>query len=89
MLTFQAAVISIMGIDNYKGQKYDKLRKDLLKSGQLFTDPEFPPAQKSLFYTRTDEEIVWKRPTVSSHVSVNCLLQDRFIELTIDREQLC
>jgi len=61
--------------ESFKGQKYDKIRKDLLKADKLFTDPEFPPAQKSLFFSKTDAEIVWKRPTVSgegSHLRVLC-----------------
>jgi len=56
-----------MGVDYYKGQKYEKLKKELLKSGQLFTDPEFLPNQKSLFYSRTETEVIWKRPTVRSY----------------------
>lgn len=49
----------------FKGQKYGKLKKSLLKSGELFMDPEFPANNKSLFYSRVDSEVVWKRPNVS------------------------
>ncbi|XP_067939062.1 calpain-5-like [Watersipora subatra] len=52
-----------MGIERYKGQDYEKLRKTLLKSGKLFQDPEFSAIQKSLFHSQTDDEIIWKRPT--------------------------
>ena len=48
----------------YKGQKYNSLKKDCLKKGELFTDPEFPPNAKSLFYSKIDTEIEWKRPKV-------------------------
>ena len=51
-------------VGSYKGQKYSSIKKECLKKGQLFTDPEFPPNAKSLFYSKIDTEIEWKRPKV-------------------------
>ncbi len=48
----------------YKGQKYSSIKKNCLKKGELFTDPEFPPNAKSLFFSKVDPEIEWKRPKV-------------------------
>ncbi len=48
----------------YKGQKYSSIKKEFLKKGELFVDPEFPPKSKSLFFSRIDNEIEWKRPKV-------------------------
>ena len=52
------------GTEHFIGQKYESIKKELPKTVQLFTDPEFPPTQKSLFFSKTDEDIVWQRPTV-------------------------
>lgn len=50
----------------YRNQKYSKLKRDHQRRGELFTDPEFPPTNASLFVSgKSDEEIVWKRPGVS------------------------
>ena len=54
-----------MGTDHYRGQKYGSLKKEAIKSGQLFKDPIFPANNKSLFYSKVDPDIVWKRPGVS------------------------
>ena len=54
----------------YLNQNYSKLKRDHQHRGELFTDPEFPPTNASLFVSgKSDEEIVWKRPGVS-HVQV-------------------
>ena len=50
---------------NYRGQKYSKLKKAALQSGELFHDSEFPANNKSLFYSKVDPTIEWKRPNVS------------------------
>ena len=50
--------------ENYKKQKYSSIRSDCLKRGELFEDPEFPANNKSLFYSKIDNEIEWKRPKV-------------------------
>lgn len=56
----------------YRNQNYSKLKRDHQRSGQLFTDPEFPPTNESLFISgKSDEEIVWKRPGVSTGVHVH------------------
>lgn len=47
----------------FKGQKYSKLKDQAVSSGQLFEDPEFPPASSSLFHSKSaPSDIVWKRP---------------------------
>ena len=52
------------GTEAFKGQKYSKLKKDWLKKGELFVDTEFPANNKSLFFSKVDPDIVWKRPNV-------------------------
>ena len=53
------------GTEHFRGQKYSKLKKDFLKKGELFVDPEFPANNKSLFFSKVDNDIEWKRPNVS------------------------
>ncbi|XP_052787580.1 calpain-5-like [Mya arenaria] len=48
---------------NYKNQKYSSIKSDCLKKGELFEDPEFPANSKSLFYSKIDQDIQWKRPS--------------------------
>ena len=50
---------------HYKNQKYGKLKRAALKSGDLFKDEVFPAHHKSLFFSRVADEIEWKRPGVS------------------------
>ena len=47
---------------NFKGQKYSSLKREYAKKGELFVDPVFPPNNKSLFYSKVDKDVVWKRP---------------------------
>lgn len=47
----------------YKGQIYSELKKKALNSGELFTDPEFPAEEKSLFNTPgKGRDVKWLRP---------------------------
>ncbi|KAL8568330.1 hypothetical protein ACOMHN_040903 [Nucella lapillus] len=46
----------------FRNQEYNSLRKDCLKKGQLFEDVEFPANNKSLFYSKVDNDIEWMRP---------------------------
>ena len=50
----------------FKGQKYGTLKKEHIKKSNLFIDPEFPPNNKSLFFSKVDNEIEWKRPKVKT-----------------------
>ena len=51
----------------YLNQNYSKLKREHQHRGELFTDPEFPPTNASLFISgKNDKEIEWKRPGVSS-----------------------
>ncbi|KAK3094770.1 hypothetical protein FSP39_005995 [Pinctada imbricata] len=50
-------------IKPYKGQDYDKLKKEAKTKGHLFIDTEFPPDDRSLFYSQGKmANVVWKRP---------------------------
>ncbi|XP_055959523.1 calpain-5 [Patella vulgata] len=47
----------------YKNQDYDALKKESKEKGTLFIDTEFPPDDRSLFYTPNKMQgVVWKRP---------------------------
>jgi len=55
---------------HYLNQKYAQLRRQHQRSGEAFTDPEFPPSNSSLFLSgHSEQEIVWKRPAVSESLS--------------------
>lgn len=50
----------------FRGQNYYELKTQLREKAKLFTDPEFPPADISLFYkNRPFAGFEWKRPGVS------------------------
>lgn len=45
------------------GQDFEALRQDCLASGNLFVDPEFPPDDRSLYFSQgTPAGVEWKRP---------------------------
>lgn len=47
----------------YKGQRYQKIKKECIRKKTLFRDSEFPPEGPSLFYSKAaPADIVWKRP---------------------------
>lgn len=46
----------------YKNQDYDSIKRSCFQKGENFTDPEFPPNNKSIFFSRSDDDIKWKRP---------------------------
>jgi len=49
--------------------KYTRLRDDCLKRGVLFEDPEFPAENKSIYFSKYDRYIRWRRPKVKcSHL---------------------
>ena len=56
--------------ENFCGQNYSKLKKTCLDKGILFEDLDFPANHKSLFFSKVDNEIEWKRPPVSIKFSV-------------------
>ena len=46
------------------GQDFYALRQEALDRGQLFTDPEFPPDDQSLYFSESvPYSLEWKRPT--------------------------
>ncbi|OPL33777.1 hypothetical protein AM593_07842, partial [Mytilus galloprovincialis] len=46
----------------YKNQNYDSIKRSCIKKGENFTDPEFSPNNKSIFFSRSDGDIRWRRP---------------------------
>eukprot|EP00095_Tigriopus_kingsejongensis_P007616 maker-scaffold2030_size22264-snap-gene-0.8 protein:Tk07616 transcript:maker-scaffold2030_size22264-snap-gene-0.8-mRNA-1 annotation:"calpain-b-like isoform 2" len=45
------------------GQEFETLRQEALASGDLFTDPEFPPDDASLYFSQSAPySFEWKRP---------------------------
>jgi calpain-3 len=42
--------------------EFDKIRKRLLKTKELFEDNDFPCLQSSVLYTNDSIQFVWKRP---------------------------
>ena len=49
----------------YKGQDYNKLKKEAKAKGNLYIDLEFPPDDRSLFHSAGKlAGVVWKRPKV-------------------------
>ena len=46
----------------YRQQSYEQLQRECLARQELFVDAEFPPHNKSLFYSRVEHEIEWRRP---------------------------
>ncbi|XP_071086234.1 calpain-5-like [Haliotis cracherodii] len=50
-------------VKKYKGQDYNALKKECKEKGTLFIDPEFPPDDRSLFYTKGKlAGVAWMRP---------------------------
>ncbi|XP_063437594.1 calpain-5-like [Mytilus trossulus] len=45
-----------------KKQDYESIKKSCLKKGENFNDPEFPANNKSIFHSKVDDDIEWKRP---------------------------
>lgn len=42
---------------------FEKIKRNLLKTGELFEDPDFPAIQSSVFYHQTPPfQFVWRRP---------------------------
>lgn len=55
----------------FKGQDYEKLKSECLKTNRLFEDPLFPAMDKSMFYTqKVPTGVKWKRPKEISTKSV-------------------
>lgn len=47
----------------FKGQDYSKLKREAQQKGNLFIDLEFPPDDRSLFFSQGKlADVVWKRP---------------------------
>jgi calpain len=46
------------------GQNFAEIRQQCLDNGELFTDPEFPPDDQTLFFSKEPEfSVEWKRPS--------------------------
>lgn len=62
---FERCWIAMVKLHYFRNQRYSKLKSQCEKDGRLFTDPEFPADDKSMFFSRSPEEPVeWKRPKV-------------------------
>lgn len=47
----------------FKGQDYEALKSQCVKSKKLFEDPFFPPLDKSMYYTQpVPTGVKWRRP---------------------------
>lgn len=45
--------------------KYQETKDLCLTSGQLYEDPDFPAVPRSVYFSKADPSIQWKRPLVS------------------------
>lgn len=43
--------------------RYEEVKAKCLSAGQLYEDPEFPAVQRSVYFSKVDPSIQWKRPT--------------------------
>ena len=56
------------------GQDFESLRQEALENGELFTDPEFPPDDQSLYYSEDPPfAFEWKRASEISEAP--CLFE--------------
>ena len=56
------------------GQNFEEIRQECLDNGELFTDPEFPPDDQSLFYSKDPPfAFEWKRASEISETA--CLIE--------------
>ncbi|KAI0237153.1 Calpain-5 [Lamellibrachia satsuma] len=46
----------------HRSQRYNVIKKELVKRGEIFVDNEFPANSKSLFFSRVCNDVEWKRP---------------------------
>jgi len=44
------------------GQDFDEIKAQCLDSGELFTDPEFPPDGDSIYFSKSAYGLEWRRP---------------------------
>ena len=58
-------------------QNYEELRQECLDNGELFTDPEFPPDDQSLYFSQDAPfAFEWKR---ASEISENpCMFEGKY-----------
>ena len=57
----------------YKNQQFDRIKSQCIASKTLFEDPEFPAADKSLFFSKQPTfSAVWKRPGVRFFLGNYC-----------------
>ncbi|BFZ25902.1 hypothetical protein BsWGS_28940 [Bradybaena similaris] len=46
----------------FRKQSYSSIRKECIKKGVLFEDPEFPATSKSLYFSKVVKDVEWLRP---------------------------
>ena len=44
------------------GQDFQLIKAECFETGELFTDPEFPPDDATIFYSKQYSGFEWKRP---------------------------
>ena len=59
-------------MDRFKGQKYEKIRKECQDYGVPWSDPTFPPSDTSIGHSkgsRIPRNVKWLRPNVSHFIA--------------------
>lgn len=70
-----------MGVEKWKNQSYNKIKKQCVTSGKLWDDPLFPPNDSSLALTKSSySNVVWKRPSVSNCSIVAYSTEPKFLK---------
>lgn len=68
----RASLIDCVSSIRIEMSEYERIRRQCLKRGELYEDPEFATTQTSVFYHQTPPyQFVWKRPKVSTHLSIH------------------
>ena len=50
---------------------FESLRAKCLEDGVLYDDPEFPATHKSVYFSKVDPRIQWRRPKVGKPLMGN------------------
>ena len=62
---------------------FRKIRQYCLQNRILYEDPDFPATEKSVYYSKTDRNIVWRRPGVCSYVTFSFILIYQAIKINL------
>lgn len=76
-----------MGVEKWKKQSYNKIKKQCVSSSKLWDDPLFPPNDSSLALTKSSySNVVWKRPSVREFVLQS---KEPILQINILLKELC